>query len=667
VKYLRTPAGHVFHYSGWTVNYDDDLEASDEDAIELLEAAARSQIELLVSDTPHPDDPPDFPPDSWDVTLASVASNPASLFRDILASLSGVLNDAGAAALVADAASATTAALRENYVSATVATGAGFDPTGAANSRTALQAKIDAVNASGGGTVVVKAGHTLKLGSPLYARSNVRLYLEAGSRLLRGYAGAPAMIRNETLSPAGKISNFSIAGPGKIGAPNTTDGGQILWLYGDDLLLSEFNIDTYGGGTGSQACLIGGDRNLMFGVKVTGSADEAGTGGIRMYGGKHFRAIGCHVESGDDALQFVPLVAGDLGNLDIEDSAYVGCTGGSTEARFMVAINSTNPVGAGGMTCSIKNVSWIGCHGYGQKRGVVIANTDSTGSIENLGFVDCSVDMLGGEAIDSEVRIERTTTSGPVRNIRFEGFRVINPNASCVSTVADATAGIYVEDVSLIDCVLDGPANGESTVEPQSVDGFTIRGGVIASGTGGAAASVIAGQVGVGASKRVRVLGPRITGVRDGVAGVRLPETIGYRVRDTIVLPAAGATTAQGMSLVSASTGGVIEGNDFSAVPGTKVAGTIAAGTIIRDNVGLVTRAKGQDTVPPANTLKNVTHGLGRTPALSSITLTPGNTEAAASSYYVSAVAANTFTITLAATPGGAGALFNWTADATIV
>jgi polygalacturonase len=61
----------------------------------------------------------------------------------------------------------------------------GADPTGAVDSRAAFNAAIVALNAAGGGSVVVPAGSYL-LNGPIYLKSNINLHLNAGSYVLFG-------------------------------------------------------------------------------------------------------------------------------------------------------------------------------------------------------------------------------------------------------------------------------------------------------------------------------------------------------------------------------------------------------------------------------------------------------------------------------------------------
>src|SRR5437660_336905 len=133
-----------------------------------------------------------------------------------------------------------------------------------------IQSAIDSINAGGGGTLVVPPG-TYRLDSSLAARSNVEIHLQQGAFLQKHFSSdtnlANALIRNADTTFATKLTNFAITGPGKIGCPpnDFTKAGIILALWGDDMRLSDFTVDTYGGSdgtnSGGQAIVFRGHRN----------------------------------------------------------------------------------------------------------------------------------------------------------------------------------------------------------------------------------------------------------------------------------------------------------------------------------------------------------------------------------------------------------------------
>lgn len=82
----------------------------------------------------------------------------------------------------------------------------------------------------------------------------------------------------------------------------------------------------------------------------------------------------------------------------------------------------------------------------------------------------------------------------------------------------------------------------------------------------------------------------------------------------------------------------------------------------VRGNGGYITEATGTATVASGSTTVAVTHGLGFTPTVGNIQLTPTNNLGNAAKFWVSAPGATTFTINVNADPGATTATFAWRA-----
>ncbi len=106
----------------------------------------------------------------------------------------------------------------------------------------------------------------------------------------------------------------------------------------------------------------------------------------------------------------------------------------------------------------------------------------------------------------------------------------------------------------------------------------------------------------------------------------------------------------------------VITGNTLSqnSAPTITMLETGGANTIVRNNIGYATEANGTATITTAATSVNVTHGLGMTPALANITVTPSNNLGTATRFWVSNAGGTTFTINVDAAPGAGTATFVW-------
>jgi hypothetical protein len=240
---------------------------------------------------------------------------------------------------------------------------------------------------------------------PTSGSGRVTLNIPQGVKVNRAFAGGSLIVNS---SQSVKVNNFAIVGNGSIGDPNAL-GGITVNLYGDNIILGAFTVDTYSGGVGFW---LGGDNMRMFGTRAINPAQKTGVGGVRFLTGRGFRAFGLYVESGDDTFQFVPEgnSSGPLYNAgDIVDGAYIGCTGRSYAARlYAVALQRKPGQGPGGMTVGIRNVRFIGCGGNGGIRAMVGLNYDSTQNIETVHVLDSPVDM----ALSSNLVITGGITSG---------------------------------------------------------------------------------------------------------------------------------------------------------------------------------------------------------------------------------------------------------------
>jgi hypothetical protein len=83
----------------------------------------------------------------------------------------------------------------------------------------------------------------------------------------------------------------------------------------------------------------------------------------------------------------------------------------------------------------------------------------------------------------------------------------------------------------------------------------------------------------------------------------------------------------------------------------TQISVGVGASNIIRGNVGLVTENKGTASITSGNTSVTVTHGLGFTPALSQISVTPTSTLASATEFWISSPTSTEFTINVDVNP----------------
>jgi hypothetical protein len=109
----------------------------------------------------------------------------------------------------------------------------------------------------------------------------------------------------------------------------------------------------------------------------------------------------------------------------------------------------------------------------------------------------------------------------------------------------------------------------------------------------------------------------------------------------------------------------LIEGNTFvtaTYAPTTAAVESAGLGTVVRNNLGFVTDNLGTSVIASGSTTIVVTHGLGMTPTLANIAVTPTNNLGTATKFWISNATATQFTINVNADPGATTATFSWAA-----
>ncbi|MGY1722109.1 glycosyl hydrolase family 28-related protein [Blastococcus sp. SYSU DS0533] len=455
----------------------------------------------------------------------------------------------------------------------------GAEGDGRADDTRALQRLLDA-SARRGRVAYVPAG-TYRCTAGLLLRSDVQLHLARRARLVKDWAAPPGMtdafLRNADF--AVKSDRVRITGSGTIGARDHGMTGVVLALYGDDVTISDITIDTYAGG---QAVMFAGDRGRIDGITVRGSAPVFGTGGIRVIGGADFLGTGCHVESGDDCFQFVPIgnpaAEPTLYDQSITGGRFVGCTGTSTASRFLVAVLEWTG-GETGMTGAIRDCSFTDCHGAGAGRGIGIKNTHSSGGIERLRFTDCSVEVSNAADEQSQgIRVQTGEGVGAaIRDVTFTRTQVLRP-----ANTAMRVGGPGISGLTFDSCTFEAPSGAAPTVVV--VDGTErplFRGCTFTGGPG----------------KRLLVAGPvnpvtalsvedcRFTGI-DGAWAVDVVRADGARIAGSTFQEAPGATTARAVRLAPGAVGAVVEDNDSTGISHPEPVTDRGTGTVVRGNTG---------------------------------------------------------------------------------
>lgn len=94
---------------------------------------------------------------------------------------------------------------------------------------------------------------------------------------------------------------------------------------------------------------------------------------------------------------------------------------------------------------------------------------------------------------------------------------------------------------------------------------------------------------------------------------------------------------------------------------GTAVLHDSGTGSVIRDNIGWVTEAKGTSKIDSGQTTVNVTHGLSATPTVINVTFAEAGTNDYGR-WWISSAGATTFTVNVSGDPGSSNLDFWWEA-----
>lgn len=135
------------------------------------------------------------------------------------------------------------------------------------------------------------------------------------------------------------------------------------------------------------------------------------------------------------------------------------------------------------------------------------------------------------------------------------------------------------------------------------------------------------------------------------------------RGNHSIVTDATNSHTRYGVYEGTGADYNLIEGNDLT---GNETAGVRKDGTnsIVRNNIGFVTEAKGTGSIASGATTAVITHGLGITPSAANIHITltenPTNTPGAV---FVTSITSTQFTVNVENDPGASNLDFSWQAS----
>ncbi|MCD8282676.1 MAG: glycosyl hydrolase family 28 protein [Prevotella sp.] len=276
---------------------------------------------------------------------------------------------------------------------------------GTTDDAAAIQAAIDLCAASGGGQVLIPAGHTF-LAGPLHIASNINLHIEKGARLLalpdeEAYTES-AFRQNEgegMMWISGEnISNFSITGGGTIDGngvffmgeeredsydlkPVTTFDPRphVLTIIGGENI--NINNVTFANSAYWTVHLVGCREVLVKDVTINNNVKIRNSDGIDLDHTRNAKITNCTIQSGDDCIclknrrEYAEYGA-------CQDITITGCKMTSRSCAFKIGSENVD---------EIKNVVVSDCVITGSNRGIGIQNRDE-GTVRNVSFENIAVD-----------------------------------------------------------------------------------------------------------------------------------------------------------------------------------------------------------------------------------------------------------------------------------
>jgi len=381
---------------------------------------------------------------------------------------------------------------------------------GKTNDAPAIQKAIDACSKSGGGQVLLPAGHIF-MASPVTLRSNIDLHLEANATLLANpneKAYTKSAFRENpgegTIWLGGEnIRNVMISGQGMI------DGNGISFMgkeLDDSYELKPFKIldprphvltivggknirikDVHIGNSAYWTIHLAGCNDVVVsGITLLNSLKVRNSDGIDVDHSKNVRISDCYIESGDDCIclknrrEFEEF--GPCENITVSN-----CTMTSRSCAIKIGTENMD---------TIRQVVFNNCIIKKSNRGVGIQNRDE-GVVHDVVFSNMIIeshlfsDVWWGKAEpiyvtafrrakidhkDANWRFPKGATEGRVGmvyNISFSNIKCISENGIYVSAESrDKIVNIRFDEVDVqIDKTTNIPG-GEYDRRPANVEGF---------------------------------------------------------------------------------------------------------------------------------------------------------------------------------------------------
>jgi len=380
---------------------------------------------------------------------------------------------------------------------------------GVTNDAAAIQSAIDAAAETGGGRVVVPAGHTFRSGS-ITLRSHVDLHVERGATLqasgqwqditvrrvtsaLAGGVVQPGTVANGVFIWADGATGISITGGGTIDGGGRSyvaeDLGPIfrmpherpftVFLRGcTDVTLRD---TTYVDGALWTVRLTGCEVVRITGLTIRGDMKVPNADGIDIDRCRRVRISDCDIRTPDDAISLKAVDEFAASGV-CEDVVITGCILESRSSAIVLGADAVAP---------IRNVVVSGCVIRASHRGISL-KCSQRGVFENVLCTDLVIETTTfaepwwgrGEPIHVGV-FPWFDEVGAVRNVRFRNILARSENGVNIAAVEPGLIdGVVLENVRIeLDKWSDEegglfdrrPYSGTPDLYPHPVSGFYIE------------------------------------------------------------------------------------------------------------------------------------------------------------------------------------------------
>lgn len=307
---------------------------------------------------------------------------------------------------------------------------------------------IDRIYAAAAQLNLVQAIHPIVFtGNGALLKLNTFIPLGGGTAAFVSQANLSA-----TTSGTCEFDNLTI-----FGDPTQSAGGN---MYNDNCQhqrnLTASLVLHYGDYDGHGRCMLPGSPDFLgYNVNCLDPAKVGGVGGIRIPQGSG-AIIGCHIDSGDDAIQFVN---GVNDGQDIERWTVYGCSGTSYYGRGLIAALG-NLSCSTGVVCMHTHTWDVGCFGCNMATGsafpLKMANTNSDGAdnparppLDNFFCIGCTLSSPAGQQgnVPGSIMLIAANNITRLGKASFIDTHIRNPMKSAVFTSGPvgAIGPVYID------------------------------------------------------------------------------------------------------------------------------------------------------------------------------------------------------------------------------